>query len=119
MLFLLNSAGVPSVGKIMQIAATPPATGTVSGTVTNAANSVAISGAKVSYSGGSATTDASGHYTLANVAVGSYTVTASASGFGNGTQSVTVAQDATTTANFALNAAASTGTIKGKITNIS
>lgn len=57
------------------------AAGSISGTVTKAAaDNSAISGATVSYSGGSTTTDVNGAYTLANVAPGTYTVTASATG---------------------------------------
>jgi len=123
MLFLLNSAGVPSVAKIMQLGgsnAPPPATGTISGAVTNSANAAVISGATVSYSGGSATTDSTGHYTLSNVSVGTYTVTTAASGFNSSSQSVTVTQNATSTANFALAASTTTtGSVAGKITNIS
>jgi hypothetical protein len=123
MLFLLNSAGVPSVGKIIQIggSSAPPATGTITGAVTKSADGTAISGATVSYSGGSATTDSVGHYTLANAPTGTYNVTAAASGFASKSQSVTVTQNATTTSNFALAASSGTGTgtVTGKITNIS
>src|SRR5256885_11360810 len=61
-----------------------------------------IAGATVSYSGGSTTTDGSGAYTLANVAEGSYSVTASATGYVTQSRTVTVGPGATATQNFAL-----------------
>jgi hypothetical protein len=124
MLFLLNSAGVPSVAKIINIggsAGPPPAPGSISGAVTDASNGTALSGATVSYSGGSTATDASGNYSLANVAPGTYSLTASKTGYSNKSQSVTVASNANSTSNFALTASTSggAGTITGKVTNIS
>jgi hypothetical protein len=77
--------------------------------VTNSAGA-GIANATVSYSGGSATatTNASGAYTL-NVAPGTYTVTATASGYQAATQqNVTVTAGTTTPVNFSL--AQSTGT---------
>ena len=119
MLFLLNSSGVPSVAKIIQISGSPTTTtGTVSGQVTDSATSAAISGAKVSYSGGSTTTDSNGNYTLANVPTGSVSVTASASGYASSSQTVTVNQNAATTANFALTSTP-TGTVTGAVTSSS
>jgi len=77
--------------------------GTISGTVTNSAGA-AISGATVSYSGGSATatTNAAGSYSL-SVAPGTYSVTAAATGYQGATQSnVTVTAGGTATVNFSL-----------------
>jgi len=79
-----------------------PNPGTISGTVTDAGSTAPIAGATVSYSGGSATTDGSGNYTLAGVAEGSYTLTASASGYQSQSRTVTVGPGATATQNFAL-----------------
>jgi hypothetical protein len=124
MLFLLNSAGVPSVAKIINIGGTagpPPAPGSISGTVTDASNGTVLSGATVSYSGGSTTTATDGTYGLTNVVPGTYTLSASKTGYSNKSQSVTVASNANTTSNFALTASTSggAGTITGKVTNIS
>jgi hypothetical protein len=124
MLFLLNSAGVPSVAKIINIGGTagpPPTPGSISGTVTDASNGTALSGATVSYSGGSTSTDTSGNYSLTNVAPATYTVTASKTGYSNKSQSVTVTSGANTAANFQLIAGTSggAGTISGKVTNVS
>jgi hypothetical protein len=79
--------------------------GTISGTVTKASDNTAISGAMVSYSLGSATTDSNGFYTLADVPSGTYSVTASATGFQSSSQTnVSVTSGVTTTANFSLTA---------------
>ena len=92
--------------------------GTITGTVKNTSGT-AISGASVGFGGGSATTDASGAYTLAGVPVGTVQLVASAAGFQSATQNVTVTGGATTTANFSLAAGSAAGTITGKVTNIS
>jgi carboxypeptidase family protein/calcineurin-like phosphoesterase family protein len=82
--------------------------GKIVGNVTGGGS--ALTGATVSISGGqiatnqSVQTDATGHYDEGWVAIGSYTVTCSASGFVSQTQTVTVATGATTTANCALSA---------------
>jgi hypothetical protein len=92
-----------------------PNPGTITGTVTSAANAAPIAGATVSYSGGSTTTNASGQYTLANVPSGAYTVTASATGYVSQSQSVTVGPGATATQNFALTPP--NGAITGTLTD--
>lgn len=80
---------------------TPP--GTISGTVTSSATKKGIGGATVDCgSAGRATTAADGTFTIANVAPGSYSCIASATGHKSMTKSVTVKSNATVTANFAL-----------------
>jgi len=81
-------------------------TGWISGRVTDSSTTAAISGATVMLSTGpSTTTDASGNYTFANLAPGSYGVTASKSGYGPSTaSSVGVTAAVITTQNFALTA---------------
>jgi hypothetical protein len=89
----------------------PPATGTISGTVT-AQGGGAISGATVTVVGTSlsATTNASGAYTISDVPTGTYSVTASASGYTEQTQTgVTVNDGETTTVDFQLAPVASGG----------
>src|SRR5262249_1126516 len=87
MLFLLNSAGVPSVAKIINIGGStpppppPPGSGTITGKVTNISTGAVVSGATVSYSGGSTTSNTSGIYTLSSVAAGTYKVTAARTGY--------------------------------------
>jgi hypothetical protein len=83
---------------------TGPTTGTLQGTVTNASTSAAISGATVTIAGGaSTTTNSSGFYQITNVTPGTYSVTASATGYNTGTNTgVSVTAGNTTTSNFAL-----------------
>ncbi|MEA2633982.1 MAG: large repetitive protein [Chloroflexota bacterium] len=92
-----------------------PNPGTITGTVTDSGSTAPIAGATVSYGGGSTTTDGSGSYTLANVAEGSYTVTASATGYAGQSRTVTVGPGATATQNFALTPP--NGAITGTVTN--
>jgi hypothetical protein len=99
--------------------AVAPSTGTVTGTITNASTGAVISGATVSWSGGSTMSNSSGVYTLTGVTAGTVQLTASAAGFQSSTQTVNVQSGASTTANFALAVAASPGTVTGQVTNIS
>jgi hypothetical protein len=85
---------------------TPPATGSVSGVVTSAADSSPIAGATVSASTGQSTlTNASGAYTLSSVPTGTRTITASAVGFLSASLSVSVLENATSAADFSLSVA--------------
>jgi hypothetical protein len=56
-------------------------TGTISGTLTDKDTGNPIAGATVSANAYSSTTDSAGKYTLSNIPVGAYTVTASKSGY--------------------------------------
>jgi len=81
----------------------PPATGTISGTVTDADTSGPIMGASISAdTGQNDTTDASGDYTLNDVPTGTRTVEVSASGYDPASDSTTVIDGATSTLNFVL-----------------
>jgi len=100
---------------VSNLVLTATSTGTISGIVTNTSGA-AIVGAIISYSGGSttATTNSAGSYTL-TVAPGTYSVTASASGYLASPQpNVSVAPNSTTTLNFALT---QSGTISGTVAN--
>jgi len=79
--------------------------GTISGTVTNTSFNP-IQGATVTASNGdSTTTDATGSYTLTNIPIGNYTVTASAIGYDPQSQeNIEVREDQTTTLDFQLGA---------------
>ncbi len=90
------------------------AAGTVAGTVTNSSGT-ALAGATVSYSGGSTVTASNGSYTLSNIQVGTFTVTASAAGYQNSIQSVTVSANTTTTQNFTLSLVPQTYSVLGTI----
>jgi acid phosphatase len=93
-------------------------TGTITGRVTNSSTGAALAGATVSFSGGSATTDSGGNYTLSNVPTGSVNVTASMPGFTSQSASVTVNSGATSSQNFSLTPnATSPGAMMGQVTN--
>ena len=80
-----------------------PLPGTIAGTVTDASNGEAIIGATVTANGYNATTDAYGHYNITDVPLGTYTVTASATGYESASQTdITVFAEETTTVNFTL-----------------
>jgi hypothetical protein len=94
-----------------------PLAGTVTGKVGDTVTGLAISGATVSAGGVSAATNYTGRYTLSYVPPGTYTVTATASGYGTGTVAgVAVTDGATTSADFALTPTA-TGGISGSVTD--
>lgn len=83
----------------------PPSTdpGAIGGTVTDQKSKAALSGATVDCgTAGSATTDSTGKYSITSVPPGSYTCTASATGYKPKNQSVTVNSGLTSTLSFAL-----------------
>ncbi len=111
-----NYTATPSMNRIylpLLVRNDLPTTGTVSGRVTNAANSQGIPGAQVCLVSSSqcATGDAQGNYNITSVAAGSQTVRATASGFTAAEQNVTVPAGGTVTANFSLVATPTTVTI--------
>jgi hypothetical protein len=81
---------------------TPIPTGTISGTVTDADTGLAIEGARVSTGTISATTGSGGTYIIADAPVGTYPITCSKAGYIPSTQTVTVTEGETTTADFQL-----------------
>jgi hypothetical protein len=76
--------------------------GTVSGTVMDATTSAPIVGATVTLGSLSAVTNSSGSYSFDNVQSGTYTLTASDSGYQTESQSVNVTAGSILTANFSL-----------------
>jgi len=76
--------------------------GAISGKVTDSGNGTPVVGATVSDTIRTTLTDASGNYTLSNVLPGSYTVTASASGYTSSSQAASVVAGQTTAADFTL-----------------
>ena len=84
--------------------------GTISGTVKDAetGNPIEKATATTDKGGYSARTDAAGAFTIPGVAVGSYSLTVSASGYQTKTASVTVAKDETEIADFSLSAGGGT-----------
>jgi thermitase len=81
----------------------PTDPGAIAGVVSNQQGGARLSGATVDCgTAGSGTTDTTGAYSISGVTPGSYTCTASATGFRSKSQNVSVTSAATTTANFAL-----------------
>jgi len=79
------------------LALTPINPGTVTGTVVNSTGA-GVSGATVNADGVTVSTSSTGAYILANLPAGSATITASATGFANGSQTVTVVAGSTVNA---------------------
>ena len=80
-----------------------PRQGNITGTVRNAANGAAISGATVAISGGaSTTTNSSGVYTFTGLAPATYTLNVSKAGFSPASGTATVTAGSTTTKDFNL-----------------
>ncbi|MEP6753182.1 MAG: carboxypeptidase regulatory-like domain-containing protein [Candidatus Dormiibacterota bacterium] len=79
-----------------------PLPGSVAGTVVDVATGTPLAGATVSYSGGNASTDSEGRYSISGVTEGTYAFTASASGYSPQTQTVAVGPGATISLNLSL-----------------
>ncbi len=88
-------------------------TGSITGKITSAVNGTALSGATVTFSRGSTTSDANGNYTFASVPPGAYTITAVTAGFVSASVTATVSSSAVT-ANIRI---ATGGKIAGKVVN--
>ncbi|HZU29462.1 MAG TPA: carboxypeptidase regulatory-like domain-containing protein, partial [Candidatus Angelobacter sp.] len=98
----ITMTGGATITANFTLPAVAPATGTVTGKITNVSNAAVLSGATVSWTGGSTTTNTSGVYTLSNVKAGSQTITASKTGYLTRTGTLTVTGGATGTLNVAL-----------------
>src|SRR5262249_43537166 len=115
MLVIRNSTGVPSVASWVRLDSNANlAPATISGRVTNATGGAAISGATVSWNGGSTTTNAMGNYTLQNVAPGEHSITASATRFATVAHSVICSAGSQVTVDFTL---AAPGGIDGHVSD--
>jgi len=79
-----------------------PATGSIAGKVTDAGDGSPIAGATVSCNGVSVTSNSNGEFVITNLSQGAYTVSASASGYADASQTVEVVAGQTSVANFAL-----------------
>jgi len=117
--YLVTTGSAPwqtRIGSFKFPSCTTAPTGTLSGTVTDAA-SAPLAGATIDVSGGYTTlTDASGHYALTLVA-GTYSVTASKYGYVSSTvPGVVVTPPGTTTQDFTLTAAPHS-TVSGVVTD--
>lgn len=95
------------------LALAPVNPGTVNGSVVNSSGT-GVSGATVNSDGVTVTTDSAGAYTLANLPAGSATIVASATGFANGSQTVTVNGGSTVTAP-PITLSSNTGSVSGTV----
>jgi hypothetical protein len=78
------------------------APGTIMGRVADSVTGHGIAGATLTFSGGTTTTDPTGHYTVSGIAAGSQTLTAAAIGYTSAQQTVIVPVGSTITADFVL-----------------
>ncbi|MDZ7729952.1 MAG: carboxypeptidase-like regulatory domain-containing protein [Natrialbaceae archaeon] len=107
---------VGSNGSVTADLALTPLNGTVTGTVTDADTGATIQNATVTLeTGQTATTDATGSYTIANVVPGTYNLTADHADYAPNMTSVTVGPNGSVTADLALTP--QNGTITGTITD--
>jgi hypothetical protein len=88
------------------------ASGTVTGKITNASSGAIVTGATVSWSGGSTTSNTSGIYTLTNVTAGTQNITAVKTGYLSHKLAVGVTGGATSTLNIPI---ATAGKISVKV----
>ena len=97
-----NGPGGPSTG-FVDPTVLVAVNGTIAGTVTNVSSGLPISGATAMTGTQSDITDVNGNYSI-SIASGTYTVTASATGYQSNSTSVTVTSGAKVAQNFALTA---------------
>jgi len=113
------SASVGPGATVTKNVALSPLPGSISGLVTDASTGAGIPNPVVSYTVGSTTTtatsDASGNYSFANVTEGAYTLTASAPGYGSQTAVVSVGPGGASIQNFSL--PPPPGSIGGQVTD--
>ncbi len=98
---------------------TPPPVlaGAIQGFVRDAVTATGIAGARVQAGSAATQTDSSGAYRL-SLPAGSYSVTASASGYASQTQSATVLPQVAVTLNFALSPTLITGRVLDSVTGL-
>jgi thermitase len=98
-----KTIAVPSGQTATADLALQPVTGAVKGVVREAATGSPIVGARVSAGTVSSNTDSAGAYTLGGLAAGTYTITADASGYVQGSQPAEVLAGQTVTLDLSLN----------------
>ena len=113
---LTATVPVPAGATAAQSFALAPGSSSITGTVTDSATGTPIAGAVVACSGGSATTNGSGVYTLSSLAPATYSLTVSAGGYATSpAASVTTTAGNSATKNFALTA--QPGGVSGTVTD--
>ncbi|HLK53091.1 MAG TPA: carboxypeptidase regulatory-like domain-containing protein, partial [Candidatus Angelobacter sp.] len=115
LLFILNSAGVPSVGSMVQMSSAPVNTGNVTGQVTNTAGAP-VQGVSVTSGGNGSVTGADGAYTL-QVTPGSAVITAALGGYQSASTTVTVTAGQSTAAPTLVITPLNPGNITGQVVN--
>jgi hypothetical protein len=90
--------------------------GTLTGTVTDPITSNPVAGATVGYAGASTTTNSAGSYMLSTAPLGTYQLTASAIGYSDQSQTVTVNPASTTNRDFTLTPLP--GSVSGTVINL-
>jgi thermitase len=98
----LSGIGHGRINAARAVGSVPVSLGEIAGQVTDAKDGSPIVGATVSDGTRMTTTDASGEYTIADVPLGGYEITASKTGYENMTSGVTVLSGATALVNFSL-----------------
>jgi hypothetical protein len=116
MLFVLNGSGVPSVAKIIKIAAGGATTGGLSGKVTNSSGAPLL-GATVTVGSSHASTASDGTWSIPNLAPGTVTISAALAGYNTNSESATVTAGSTTTANTLALTPVNPGTVNGTVVN--
>jgi thermitase len=110
-----STVTVVSVGNAIANFSLSQIPGSITGSVTDAKDGSPIVGAMVADGARTATTDASGKYTIVNVPPGTYQVTVSKSGYYSSSLTATVVSGTITVANFSLSQIP--GNITGSVTN--
>ncbi|MBI3464071.1 MAG: carboxypeptidase regulatory-like domain-containing protein, partial [Planctomycetes bacterium] len=114
MLIIEDSTGVPSVAAWLRVDSSANLKpGSITGQVTDSTTGLGISGATVSYSGGSSTTDANGGYRLIDIPSGQHEVTVSAPGYATVRRTQSVQPEEVVTLDLELTVA---GTVSGRVT---
>lgn len=116
MLFILNSSGVPSVAKIVQISGSGATTGALTGKVTNSSGSPLL-GASVTVGGNGAVTASDGSWSLQNLTTGTVSVTAALSGYSSASENATVTAGNTAVAGTLALAPINPGNVTGQVVN--
>lgn len=118
----VSAGGYASASKTLTVSAGQSATldftlvepGTITGQVRDTLGA-AIAGATLTFAGGSTTTNANGDYTVANIASGNQSITATANSFTTATQTAVVPPNGSVVADFVLSVAPSY--IAGEVIN--
>jgi thermitase len=97
-----SGAGSGRINAYKAVSGSAPLAGKIAGKVVGASDGSAIAGATVGDGTRSAITDASGNYAISDVLPGSYTLTASKSGYSTSSLSVGVVSGQTTVTDFTL-----------------